>query len=177
MFSRVPRFGGQVREKTAAVRLCHGGTKAREIDCFAQCISLGFLAFRLGHDTIQSFLKQGKEQLKMDKRWASIVVASLFEVGWVIGLKSASDFVSWTATLIAIGISFRLLIAASRTLPAGTAYAVFAGLGTVGTVLAEMALYDTPPSVGKFVLIALLLAGVIGLKREDKGKVGGEERT
>lgn len=64
----------------------------------------------------------------MNKTWMSVVIAALFEVGWVIGLKHASGLLEWGFTLVAIIISFSLMIAASRTLPVGTVYAVFVGL-------------------------------------------------
>lgn len=100
----------------------------------------------------------------MDKNWASVGIAALFEVGWVIGMKHAGGVAEWAATLVAILVSFYLMIRASRALPVGTVYAVFVGLGTAGTVVAELVLFDAPAHVLKFLLIALLLAGVTGLK-------------
>lgn len=100
----------------------------------------------------------------MDKNWASVGIAALFEVGWVIGMKHAEGPVEITGTVIAIIASFYLMIRASRALPVGTVYAVFVGLGTAGTVVAELVLFDAPLSVLKIGLIALLLAGVTGLK-------------
>jgi paired small multidrug resistance pump len=93
-----------------------------------------------------------------------VVIAAVFEVGWVIGLKHADSVVEWGGTLIAIIISFYLLIMAGRDLVVGTAYAVFVGLGTAGTVLAEIILFDAPVISAKLALIALLLSGVISLK-------------
>jgi paired small multidrug resistance pump len=71
---------------------------------------------------------------------------------------------SWTATIVSLVVSFYLVIAASTKLPIGTVYAVYTGLGTAGTVLAEMALFDEPVQLIKLLLIAMLLVGVIGLK-------------
>lgn len=68
------------------------------------------------------------------------------------------------ATVVALVVSFYLIITASIKLPVGTVYAVFTGLGTAGTVLAEMILFDEPVKPVKLLLIALLLAGVLGLK-------------
>lgn len=106
----------------------------------------------------------------MNKTWLSVVIAALFEVCWVIGLKHASGFLEWGATLIAIIVSFTLMIAASRSLDVGTVYAVFVGLGTAGTVLAEIVLFGAAVQTGKMVLIGVLLLGVIGLKMLSKGK-------
>ncbi|KML03225.1 DMT family transporter [Rossellomorea marisflavi] len=101
----------------------------------------------------------------MNKAWTFVVLGSLFEVGWVIGLKHSTDFITWAATVAAIVLSFGFLIKATQmSLPVGTAYAVFAGLGTTGTVIAEMVFFNVPFQVAKVVLILVLLAGVIGLK-------------
>ncbi|KQY94176.1 multidrug resistance protein SMR [Paenibacillus sp. Root52] len=106
----------------------------------------------------------------MNKTWLSVIVAAIFEVGWVIGLKHASGVLEWGLTLIAIIISFTLMIAASRSLAVGTVYAVFVGLGTAGTVLAEIILFGAAMQTGKMLLIGLLLLGVIGLKMLSKEK-------
>lgn len=72
--------------------------------------------------------------------------------------------------MIAIIVSFTLMIRASRFLPVGTVYAVFVGLGTAGTVLAEIILFGSPVQLEKMALIVLLLLGVIGLKMLSKEK-------
>lgn len=100
----------------------------------------------------------------MNKIWTSVVIAACFEVSWVIGLKHADSILEWSGTLIAIIISFYLLIMAGRDLAVGTVYAVFVGLGTAGTVLAEIILFDAPVIPAKLALIMLLLAGVVNLK-------------
>ncbi|MCM3786150.1 multidrug efflux SMR transporter [Neobacillus mesonae] len=109
----------------------------------------------------------------MNKTWLSVIIAAVFEVGWVIGLKHASGILEWGATVIAIIVSFTLMIRASRFLPVGTVYAVFVGLGTAGTVLAEIILFGSPIQVGKMALIVVLLLGVIGLKMLSKEKKKG----
>ncbi|MFF2483849.1 DMT family transporter [Paenibacillus sp. NPDC058071] len=106
----------------------------------------------------------------MNKTWLSVAVAAMFEVGWVIGLKHAHGILEWGATVIAIIVSFTLMILASRSLPVGTVYAVFVGLGTAGTVLAEIILFGNPVQVSKVILIGVLLIGVIGLKMLSKEK-------
>lgn len=100
----------------------------------------------------------------MRKNWAMVVVAAVFEVCWVIGLKHAHGFWAWTGTAVAIVVSFYLMIMAGRGLPVGTVYAVFVGLGTAGTVLVDTFIFDEPLGLPKMALIVLLLAGVIGLK-------------
>lgn len=100
----------------------------------------------------------------MNTEWSKVFVAAFFEVLWVIGLKHAEGFWQWSGTLIAILVSFYLLIIAGRKLPVGTVYAVFVGLGTSGTILAEIVLFDEPFNFIKIILILILLVGVIGLK-------------
>lgn len=101
---------------------------------------------------------------KQNVYWLLVVVAACFEVVWVMGLKHADTALFWAVTVAAIVVSFALLIITARKLPASTAYAVFVGLGTAGTVIVEMTVYDVPFSWAKVFLIALLLVGIIGLK-------------
>jgi paired small multidrug resistance pump len=107
----------------------------------------------------------------MKTDWIKVFIAAFFEVLWVIGLKHADDFWTWTGTVISIVISFYVMIMAGRKLPVGTVYAVFVGLGTAGTVLSEILFFGEPFKVEKVLLILLLLAGVIGLKLVTKDKV------
>lgn len=109
----------------------------------------------------------------MKTDWIKVYIAALFEVSWVIGLKHAYNFWTWTGTVISVMISFYLMIIASRKLPVGTVYAIFVGMGTAGTVLSEILFFGEPIIVAKVLLILFLLAGVIGLKlvTEDKDKV------
>ncbi|HML33244.1 MULTISPECIES: DMT family transporter [Sporomusa] len=100
----------------------------------------------------------------MNRTWISVFIAAFFEVGWVIGLKHAEGTLEWGGTLIAIIVSFYLMIMAGRDIAVGTVYAVFVGLGTAGTVLAEILLFDAPVVPAKLALIILLLSGVISLK-------------
>lgn len=100
----------------------------------------------------------------MSKHWIKVFVAAFFEVGWVIGLNHADSVLTWGGTIIAIVISFYFLITAGRTLPVGTVYAVFVGLGTAGTVVSDIVFFGQPFEVGKILFILLLLVGVIGLK-------------
>jgi paired small multidrug resistance pump len=100
----------------------------------------------------------------LNSNWIKVFIAAIFEVCWVVGLKHANDFWSWSGTVVAIMVSFYLLIAASRGLPVGTVYAVFVGLGTAGTVLAEILIFGETFKIEKILLIMMLLIGVIGLK-------------
>ncbi|MCH1625925.1 DMT family transporter [Ferdinandcohnia quinoae] len=104
----------------------------------------------------------------MNTQWLKVFFASFFEVFWVIGLKHADSVWEWIGTAISIFISFYMLIMAGKRLPVGTVYAVFVGLGTAGTVISEIILFNEPVKLGKLLLIAVLLIGVIGLKLVTK---------
>ncbi|MED3575167.1 multidrug efflux SMR transporter [Cytobacillus praedii] len=112
----------------------------------------------------------------MNTNWIKVIIAAFFEVFWVIGLKHADDFWTWAGTVISIIISFYVMIMAGRKLPVGTVYAVFVGLGTAGTVIAEILFFGEQFKISKILMIVLLLVGVIGLKlvTKDKGKEGAE---
>ncbi|MNR25002.1 Multidrug resistance protein YkkC [compost metagenome] len=110
----------------------------------------------------------------MNRYWIYIFVGVLFEVIWVTGLKHSDTTWTWIATIIAIYISFHLVISASTKLPVGTVYAVFTGMGTAGTVCVEMLFFGEPFQLLKVFLILLLLSGVFGLKfvtntQDEKG--------
>lgn len=100
----------------------------------------------------------------MNIQWIKVIIASIFEVGWVVGLTHADTWYQWFFTLIAIYVSFYLMINAGKYLPVGTVYAVFVGLGAFGTVISEILLFDAPFRPLKIVLIAMILLGVTGLK-------------
>lgn len=113
----------------------------------------------------------------MNRNWAIVLLAGVFEVGWVIGLKHANNLSAWIATGIAILISMYLLLLSTRKLPVGTAYAVFTGIGTAGTVLLEMLVFHEPFRMMKVVLIIVLLIGVIGLKLVTKDQEHSEQEV
>lgn len=99
--------------------------------------------------------------------WAILVVAGLFEMGWAVGLKNTQGFtrLGWTvATAIMIAISMGLLGVAARYLPLGTAYAVWTGIGAVGTVVLGMVLFGEPAALGRMACLALIVTGILGLK-------------
>ena len=98
--------------------------------------------------------------------WTILIIAALFEVGWAIGLKYTHGFTRpWptAATIAAMVISMGLLGLAVRQLPVGTAYAVWTGLGTAGTVLLGVVLFGEPATFGRMLCVGLIVAGVLGL--------------
>lgn len=100
----------------------------------------------------------------MNRYWIYVLAGSLLEVAWVSGLKHSSTPGEWVLTVLAVAFSFLLILIASGKLPVGTVYIVFTGIGTAGTVAAEMLLYGEPFQLIKVLLIIVLLCGVIGLK-------------
>lgn len=111
----------------------------------------------------------------MNYNWLKILAASILEVGWVIGLAHANNFIEWTLTVLAIVLCNYLLISATKALPTGTSYTVFVGLGTALAVISEIIFFNEPFNGIKIILIFLLLIGVIGLKlvtdSEEKSEV------
>jgi paired small multidrug resistance pump len=100
----------------------------------------------------------------MNRNWALVLIAGLIEILWATGLKYASNWFTWIGTLILIYFSFVVLLKAIKIVPVATAYAVFTGIGTAGTVLVEMIIFREAFSFTKLFFILLLLAGVVGLK-------------
>ena len=94
----------------------------------------------------------------MNTNWIKVFIAAFFEVFWVIGLKHANDFWTWTGTVISIMISFYLMIMAGRKLPVGTVYAVFVGMGTAGTVFSEIIFFGEPFKVRKITFDLTLIS-------------------
>ncbi|MDB5614160.1 MAG: sugE [Devosia sp.] len=99
--------------------------------------------------------------------WVYLVIAGFFEMGWAIGLKYTEGFtrlVPTTLTIAAMIISVVLLGLALRDLPVGTGYAVWTGIGTVGTALLGMYLFGDSATAARLASIGLIVAGIIGLK-------------
>lgn len=99
--------------------------------------------------------------------WILLTLAGIFEIGWAIGLKYTDGFTKPLPTALTAGsmlISIVLLGLAVKTLPMGTAYAVWTGIGTVGTVILGIVLFAEPATAMRLGCIALIVAGIMGLK-------------
>ena len=99
--------------------------------------------------------------------WIYLLLAGLFEVVWAIGLKYTDGFTRlWPTlgTLVAMAVSMVLLAMAVKTLPIGTAYAIWTGIGAVGAVALGIALFGDPATLPRLACVALIVVGIIGLK-------------
>ncbi|HWL20884.1 MAG TPA: multidrug efflux SMR transporter [Bradyrhizobium sp.] len=99
--------------------------------------------------------------------WLALLGAGLLEVGWALGLKYSDGLTRFwptLATVIAIALSFLLMALALRSLPFGTAYAVWTGIGAVGSILVGMLLYSEPTDPVRIICLTLIIAGMVGLK-------------
>lgn len=99
--------------------------------------------------------------------WLILLFAGLFETAWAVGLKYTEGFskpLPTIGTLAAMGVSVWLLSIAMKTLPMGTAYAVWTGIGAVGAVILGIVLFHEPVTVARLGCVALILTGLVGLK-------------
>ena len=99
--------------------------------------------------------------------WVYLIIAGLFECGWAIGLKYTDGFTRLTPSLLtvaAMAISFWLLATAMKTIPVGTAYAVWTGIGAVGVAILGMVLFNESRELFRIISLLLIISGIIGLK-------------
>ena len=124
-----------------------------------------FRQHRLGAGVYSRFMAPTPTSMMLP--WAALIVAGLFEVGWAIGLKYTDGFTRlWptVATVASMILSLGLLGLAIKFLPVGTAYAVWVGVGAVGTATLGMAFLGEAMNAGRVVSLALIVAGIVGLK-------------
>ena len=108
--------------------------------------------------------------------WFCLVLAGLLEIGWAIGLKQTEGFSRlWpsVATVVAMTASFALLALALKTIPIGTAYAVWTGIGAAGTAIVGIIWFGESRDVLRVLCIALIIAGAVGLKLVSAASQGG----
>lgn len=104
--------------------------------------------------------------------WLILILAGLFEVGWAVGLKYTEGFSRlWPSagTLAAMAISLWLLSIALKSLPLGTAYAVWVGVGAAGTVILGIVLLGEPANASRLISVGLIIAGIVGLRLATPG--------
>jgi quaternary ammonium compound-resistance protein SugE len=99
--------------------------------------------------------------------WTYLTIAGLFEIAWAIGLKYSDGFSRlWPSlgTVLAMALSMGFLALALKTLPIGTAYAIWTGIGAIGTVILGILLFSEPATALRLLCIGLILGGIVGLK-------------
>jgi len=104
--------------------------------------------------------------------WLLLILAGLFEIAWAIGLKYTEGFTRFwpsAGTLMAMTASVVLLGMAMKSLPVGTSYAVWVGVGAVGTAILGIILFDESASLGRLFSLGLIVAGIVGLKLATPG--------
>lgn len=106
-------------------------------------------------------------------KWLKVILAGLVEIIWVTGLNNADSIFSWLFTLIFIILSFYLVINATKSLPVGTVYAIFVGIGAAGTVIVDILFFNQPFTFMKILLVTILIIGIIGLKLSTTDDVEG----
>ncbi|MDR3598000.1 quaternary ammonium compound efflux SMR transporter SugE [Clostridium sp.] len=100
-------------------------------------------------------------------KWLMLIVAGLFEMGWAIGLKYSQGFtkpIPSILTIVGMIASFYFLSLALKSLPLGTAYAIWTGIGTVGTVTLGIILFKEPIDIIRLICIGFIVVGIVGLK-------------
>ncbi|MGY0694807.1 DMT family transporter [Virgibacillus sp. FSP13] len=109
----------------------------------------------------------------MNKSWIYVMLTSLFELVWVFILNTASVWWHWAVIVFMVPLDLHFLAKACENLPTGTVYAIFAAAGTIGTALMDVFLFGGHLNVGKILFMAVLVAGVIGLKLSDNEQTEG----
>jgi quaternary ammonium compound-resistance protein SugE len=116
--------------------------------------------------------------------WIYLLLAAICEMCWPLGFSLSNGFTNWSknwpiifGTFAIMLASFGLMSLASKSLPVGTVYAVWTGLGTTGIVLIGMAFMNEPRNFGRFVCLALIIVGVVGLKLMEKPHVTPDKST
>lgn len=103
----------------------------------------------------------------LEKKWLYVALTSFFELVWIYGFNVASSWWHWLFIGLFIFIDFHYLTKACEQLPTGTVYAIFAGVGTVGTSLMDVFLFGGSLNSGKIIFILIIVVGVIGLNLAD----------
>jgi len=99
--------------------------------------------------------------------WFALLLAGLLEIGWALGLKYSDNFTNFwpsVATVVAVLLSFALMSVALQSVPFGTAYAVWTGIGAAGSVMAGMALFKEPADILRILCLGLIVTGIVGIK-------------
>lgn len=109
--------------------------------------------------------------------WIYVFLAAVIEIVWVLGLKYATNVLTWSITVFAIVLSFYFIIKAVETLPSGTVYAVFTGSGAAMIAIIDFWLLETTFTWQKAIFIGLIIGGVVGLQlTSEEKRTSGEKQ-
>jgi len=102
-----------------------------------------------------------------NKEWAFVVLTCFFELCWVFGFTTANQWWHWIIVILVIFIDFTFLTNACKTIPTGTVYAIFSGVGAIGSLVIDMVVFGKEIKLIEIFFVALIIIGVVQLKRAD----------
>lgn len=105
--------------------------------------------------------------LSVNKEWAFVVLTCFLELCWILGFSIATEFWHWIIIVSLLMVDFTFLTNACKTIPTGTVYAIFSGVGAVGAMIIDLLLYDKEIKIIQIFFVALIILGVVQLKRTD----------
>lgn len=105
--------------------------------------------------------------LSVNKEWAFVVLTCFFELCWILGFSIATEFWHWIIIVSLLMVDFTFLTNACKTIPTGTVYAIFSGVGAVGAMIIDLSLYGKEIKIVQIFFVALIILGVVQLKRTD----------
>ncbi|MBI0028278.1 QacE family quaternary ammonium compound efflux SMR transporter [Gilliamella sp. B14448G11] len=102
-----------------------------------------------------------------NKEWAFVILTCFFELCWVFGFTTASQWWHWVIVILIIIVDFTFLTNACKTIPTGTVYAIFSGVGAIGSLAIDMVVFGKEIKLIEILFVALIIIGVVQLKRAD----------
>lgn len=103
----------------------------------------------------------------INKEWGFVILTCFFEVCWILGFSLATEFWHWIIIIALIIVDFSFLTNACKTIPTGTVYAIFSGVGAVGATVIDMVFFEKEIKLMQLFFVALIIIGVVQLKRTD----------
>lgn len=103
----------------------------------------------------------------INKEWGFVILTCFFELCWILGFSVAKEYWHWIIIITLIIVDFTFLTNACKTIPTGTVYAIFSGVGAVGATIIDMVLFGKEIKMMQLFFVALIIIGVVQLKRTD----------
>lgn len=104
----------------------------------------------------------------INKEWGFVILTCFFELCWILGFSVATEYWHWMIIITLIIVDFTFLTNACKTIPTGTVYAIFSGVGAVGATIIDMLLFGKEIKMMQLFFVALIIIGVVQLKRTDR---------